>query len=294
MFYRVLTLCLLIITTISPVSIAQNQLDPRPLDPDKDPDIDMYMSSWKQSIPYNTHGTIVERAILTKCKGDPLKPHKKGAVLKYINRFSHAHIESHTSTTPTTLKGEQEIFYFTSGKGIAKAGKQTVDLHDGVFILMPAELEFTLTNTGEEPLTMYLINEPIPEGFRPNAEMLVKDEKAMPYRESGYLTFHWGHNGKGIFTTKDGLGTLEAVTLHTYNAMVITHPHSHDEGVEEVFTVVEGLNLAFLGKEIRWQPTGMAYMIPPTGYTPHCNINTTEEDVKALYFARYRDHEVRK
>ena len=141
---------------------------------------------------------------------------------------------------------------------------------------------------------MYIIREPVPEGFRPNREILVKDEKAMANRDSGYLQAHWSHNGKNIFTVADGLGTLEAVNMLTFNAMTIGQPHSHEEGMEEVWTVVEGKNLAFLGKEIRWQCPGTAYMVPPTGYTPHSNINVTEQPCKFLFFARWRDHEPRK
>ena len=45
---------------------------------------------------------------------------------------------------------------------------------------MPANLEFTLKNTGDEPLTMYVINEPTPPSFRPNPTMLVRDENKLP------------------------------------------------------------------------------------------------------------------
>ena len=38
----------------------------------EEPSIDMYISSWKNSFPVSTHGTMVERPILTK--GDPLNP----------------------------------------------------------------------------------------------------------------------------------------------------------------------------------------------------------------------------
>ena len=104
---------LAVLLSLSSLSFAQNQLDPRPFDPEKDPDIDMFMGSWQNSIPYNTHGTITERAILSKLAGDdPFIPTRKGAVLTQVNRFSRAHIDPYASTTPTTLNGEQEIFYF--------------------------------------------------------------------------------------------------------------------------------------------------------------------------------------
>ncbi len=294
MFRKLFMLCLVVFFAVLTISFAQNQLDGRPLDTEKDPDIDLFIGSWQHSIPYNTHGSITERAILTKCEDDPLKSTRKAQVLKYANSFSRGTLDPHASTTPTTLKGEQEVFYIFSGEGVIKAGSKTAQLRDGIFVLVPSELEFTITCTSDDPLVVYIIREPVPEGFRPNKEILVKDEKAMANRDSGYLKVHWSHNGKNIFNVADGLGTLEAVNMLTFNAMTIGQPHSHEEGMEEVWTVVEGKNLAFLGKEIRWQCPGTAYMVPPTGYTPHSNINVTEQPCKFLFFARWRDQEPRK
>ena len=280
-------LCFVMLVALAGVLHAQNQLDPQPLDPAKDPDIDMFMGDWRNSIPFNSHGSITERAILSKLAGDDeLKPQRKGAVLTHVNRFSRATMDPHASTTPTTLKGEQEVFYFVSGTGIIKAGGETAELRNGVFVLVPEGLEFTIKNNGDNLLVMYLIDEPVPAGFTPKKSMVVKDEKAMPYRNDGYLQVHWSHNGKNIFTTGDGLATLKSVNLLIFNAMTIGQPHSHGPGLEEVWTVIEGKNLAFLGKEIRWQGPGEAYKIPPTGYTPHSNINTTDEPILFLYFSR--------
>jgi mannose-6-phosphate isomerase-like protein (cupin superfamily) len=265
---------------------AQNQLDSRPLDPDIDPDIDMFMGSWQESIPFNTHGSLVERAILTPLAGDDhLRPTRRGAVLININRFSRASLDPYASTTPVTLEGEQEILYFTSGKGNVTAGGETVTVFDGILILMPAGLEFTITNTAGELLEVYVVSEPVPDGFTPNTAMTVVNEKTMPYRDEGIPKTHWAHNGKSIFTRGRGLATLSAITLITFNAMTIGHPHSHGEDMEEIWTVIEGKGVAFLGKEIRWQPPGTAYKIPQTNFTPHSNINVTEKPVKYLYIA---------
>ena len=268
--------------------VAQN-LDGSPYTPGKDPNVDMFLRSWKESMPRHTHGSLVERDILTK--GDPVNPASRGAILKYVNRFVYATLNAGTSTQPTTLSGEQEIFFILSGRGVLKAGKKTADLYKGICILMPANLTFTMKNTGDEPLTMYLIAEPTPSGFRPNKDMLVRDENAIPITSSGG---HWCHLVKGLFATKDGLGTLESVLTVGFDPMTIGHPHSHVEGCEEVWTAVTGTSIAFLGKQIRWQPPGTAYMIPPNGNTPHANINISDKPVKLLYFARYREHEVRK
>ncbi len=296
MIRKVFMIAFCAVVAFSTFSFAQNSLDSRPLDPERDPDIDLFVSSWENSIPYNTHGNMTERAILSKLtSGDQLKPARKGEVLTFINRFSYAIIGEGDSTTPTTLKGEQEILYINSGEGIIKTNRTTAGLRKGVFVLVPAECEFTISNTGDGLLTMYLINEPIPDNFRPNDDILVKDENRLTLRDSGYLQVHWSHNGKNIFTVEDGLGTLERVNFLSADAMTIGQPHSHGETIEEVWTLLEGeKNLAFLGKEIFWQYPGTAYKVPPTGYTPHSNINTTKEPIRFLYFARSRDHELRK
>ncbi len=85
-------------------------LDGTPYTPGKDPDIDLFIGSWTDSMPRQSHGSLVERDILTK--GDPLKPPRKGAALKYVNRFVHATLEPNASTTSTTLKGEQKSFIY--------------------------------------------------------------------------------------------------------------------------------------------------------------------------------------
>ncbi|MBT4484450.1 MAG: cupin domain-containing protein [Candidatus Latescibacteria bacterium] len=287
MYRRVLLLVVFSFTIIYHTVFAQT-LDGSPYTPGKDANIDMYMRSWKESMPLHTHGSLIERDILTK--GDSMNPRTRGAVLEYINRFTYATLNAYSTTTPTTLKGEQEILYIISGKGTITAGRKTADLYSGISVLMPADLEFTLKNTGKEPLTMYLISEPCPEDFRPNKDMLVVDENTTPISSSDA---HWIGIVKPLFGTKNGLGTLESVITCSFSPMTIFHPHSHVEGCEEVWAAIEDPIHVFFGKQIRLQSPGTAYMIPPDGKTPHANFNTSEKLIKMFYFARYRDHKVR-
>ena len=76
--------------------------------------------------------------------------------------------------------------------------------------------------------------------------------------------------------------------------LAVFHPHSHVEGTEEVWTTIDDEIYVLLGKQIRFQPPGTAYMIPGDGKTPHANFNVSDKTVKMFYFARYSDHEVRK
>ncbi|MHB9027764.1 MAG: cupin domain-containing protein [Candidatus Latescibacterota bacterium] len=260
-----------------------------PRDLANDPDLNKFIGNWRESMPQNTHGSLVERDILSK--GDPLNPPRKGAVLKYANRFTYATLYKGYSTTPVTLQGEQEIFYILSGQGSMTAGKKTADLHPGIAVLMPAGLEFTMKNTGAEPLTLYLISEPIPAGFRPNRDMLVVDECTQPVSTSDA---HWIGIVKQLFTTADGLGTMESILTCGFSPNTFFHPHSHVEGTEEVWTGMYDTSWFLLGREICRQPDGTAYLIPTTGKCPHGNFNLSDKHVRLFYFARYADHEVRK
>ena len=48
---------------VSSVVMAQapdySRLDPKPYDPETDPDIDMFISSWKESTPRQTYGQLI-------------------------------------------------------------------------------------------------------------------------------------------------------------------------------------------------------------------------------------------
>jgi len=256
-------------------------LDGSPYTPGKDPNIDMYMGIWTESMPRHSHGSLIERDILTK--GDPMNPTRKAAVLEYVNRFAHATLNARNTTTPTALSGEQEIFYITSGRGLVKAGGKTADLFDGICFLAPEGLEFTITNTGDEPLTMFLLSEPVPAGFTPRKDIPVKNENLFPI---GSKDGHWCYQERDLLLKSDGLATLYAVITLTMDPMTIGHPHFHNRGIEEVWTTIKGNNVAFLGKQLRMQPPGTAYMIPQDEKTNHSNINQSKtEQVKMLYFA---------
>ena len=49
-----------------------------------------------------------------------------------------------------------------------------------IAVLVPANLAFTIKNTGAVPLGAYVIAEPTPNGFQPGAKLVVKDETSTP------------------------------------------------------------------------------------------------------------------
>lgn len=282
MIWRTIPLALTLWATFSSGALAQQV--------DSSTQIDMYFGDWRASTPRITHGSLEERDILTR--GDAFAPLRKGAVLRHVNSFSYATLAPHASTAATRLEGRQEVFYVWSGRGTVTAGGDTAALFRNIAVLMPTGLEFTIRNTGGEPLAMYLIDEPVPAGFRPNPKMLVRNENLLPISSTNGF---WAHIVKPVFTTADGLGTLESIVTVTLDALTIGRPHLDTHDLEEVWTALENTSLAFLGSELRKQGPGVAYMHPPDNLTPHSNINYLEQgQVKFLYFAQYHPHQPRK
>jgi mannose-6-phosphate isomerase-like protein (cupin superfamily) len=256
--------------------------------------IGFYFGDWHTATPHTIRGSLEERDVLSR--GDGLKPSHPGAVLRFLNSYTHATLAPGASTQATRLDGQQEIYFVESGKGSVSAGGESANLYRNIGVLMPANLQFTLKNTGEEPLTMYVINEPVPAGFRPNAKMLVRDENAIPISSSNGF---WAHIAKPLFTTSDGLATLESVLTVTLDPLTIGKPHPRPDedtsDIEEVWTSLYGKTLAMVGSQLREQTPGMAYLHIPDNLTPHTNLNpSSDSQAKFLYIARYRPHELRK
>lgn len=287
--------CLVFLVILPSVLLAQGKeswlsqqpfshLDPAPYDPQTDPDIDMYISHWKNAIPRITLGNLIIYDILTKCDGDVLHPTKKGAVLHYIERISYATLEAGQSTTPDMLKTAQDILYITSGKGTIKAGNRIADLKSDVGVLLPPGLNFIITNTGDEPLSMFIIGESLPKGFIPNTEIIVRDERTIPLVN---IPGHWAHVPKSLFWQEDhNTAIFIGINPVWIDPMTMSQPHSHQPGVEEVWLSLEGEADILLGKQIRRFTPGMAMRIPPTGNTPHSTINIGDKPIKIMWMMR--------
>jgi mannose-6-phosphate isomerase-like protein (cupin superfamily) len=257
------------------------------------PKIDLYFANWHASAPSMARGSLEERPILTH--GDGVNPTQKGAVLRFLNSYAYATLAPKASTETTRLDGQQEIYFIVSGRGRVSAGGQVAELYRNIAVLMPANLEFTLKNTSDEPLAMYIVNEPTPAGFRPNSAMLVRDENALPITSSDEF---WTHIVKTIFVTADGLATLQAVLTVTLDPLTIARPHLHlvdYTDTEEVWSALDGSSLAFVGNQLVPQTPGMAFYHIPDDKTPHTNLNPSQDSqAKFFYFARYHAHDDRK
>lgn len=256
--------------------------------------LDMFMCDWRESMPRHSHGGLIERDILTK--GDPQTSTKRCAVLAHTNNVSYATLAARSGIAPMKLQGQQEIFYVVAGTGTVTSAGVTSELYDGVGVLVPPGVEFSMKNTGDQDLQMYIINELVPADFKPGTKVLVRDENVQPVRGT---TGHWVHIVKNIFTPSDGLATLRQTITVALDPMTIGEPHAHTVGSEEVWIQIKGKSLAFIGTQLRWQTPGVGYLAPPFAeYTqdnvrnglsfPHSNINAGTEQVKFLYFQTAR------
>ena len=256
--------------------------------------IGLYFGDWHTAAPHTNLGSLEERDILTRGNGS--HPASAGAVLRFINSYKYATLAAGKTTSPKRLEAQQEIYFVAAGRGTITAAGQTAALYRNVAVLMPANLQFTLASAGDEPLAMYVINEPTPPGFRPNTNMLVRDENAIPIASSHGF---WAHIAKPLFVTADGLATLESIVTVTLDPLTIGKPHPEanedTSDIEEVWTSLYGNSLVLTGNQVREQTPGIAYYHIPDNLTPHTNMNPSgETQAKFLYFARYRPHEPRK
>ena len=253
--------------------------------------IDMFLGDWRDSMPRHLYGSLVIRDILTR--GDNFSPPQPGAILQAANFLALGRLQPGASTVPSRLVREQNIFYVVGGSGqIAAAGKTAV-LHQDVAIFIPANIEFVISNSGNDELVMYVVSEPVPEGFVTAKAMLSTDEREVPVRTpqaaSPYTlpgaSGHWAHVVRDLFSRTDGLATIGDVITVTINPLTMGEPHPHRPGQEEIWAAIDGDSLAFIGSELRMQRPGMAYMIRPDESMTHSNINAGDTPVKFLWFS---------
>jgi mannose-6-phosphate isomerase-like protein (cupin superfamily) len=253
--------------------------------------IDRFMGDWHDSLPRHEHGSLILRDILTR--GSNLAPPQPGAVLENVNFVAYGRLQPRDITTPESLEGMQEVYYIDGGTGEISSGGKTAALHKDIAVFMPAGVEFTMRNTGQDDLTMYVVNEPTPKNFVPRKDMLVTEESQVPARkpmEASPYTLpgasgHWAHIVRDLFSRTDGLASIGDLITVTINPMQMGEPHPHRIGQEEIWVAMDGTSLAFLGTQLRVQPPGMAYMIRTDNTMTHSNINPGDTPVKFLWFS---------
>jgi mannose-6-phosphate isomerase-like protein (cupin superfamily) len=240
--------------------------------------VDMYFNDWHAS-KAQTAGPVTEYTVFTK--GDPMKPTAKGAILRYVDSYVYATWAPGASAPPTTLSGKQRVYYFTTGRGTITAAGDSAPVSINIAVLVPANLAFTIKNTGTVPLGAYVITEPTPSGFQPGAKLVVKDEKVTPI---SVAPEEWSRLVRPLFTASDGLATITTVETVTLDNLTITRPFTGNmPNTEHLWMELSGTSIAFIGPYLRRQTPGIAYEHPPDNLAPTANVNYSEDSqVKLL------------
>ena len=258
--------------------IVQPFPDGGPYDPAKEHDIDDYLRGWRGAPMSQVHGTVEAYDMFTP--GDSLNPDRPGAVLNYIDSYAYCRLLPRAETPDVTLDGTQEILYIAAGMGTITTGGKTIALRKAVAVFIPDGVTFHIANSGPDRLEFYRVVESTPPGFTPASDILVKDANTLPFASIGG---HWWHKVKTLFSTADGLAQVETVLQVTFDPLTIGHPHIYPAGQLEIWCQVEGTTTAWIGKQVRVQEPGMAYMVPPDGKVSHSNINATDREAVFFY-----------
>jgi mannose-6-phosphate isomerase-like protein (cupin superfamily) len=260
------------------------QLDGTAFNPDKDPDVDMYIGHWRDAFPRIMHGNLYFRDMLTAFKGTgPEQPTRKGAVLTHADAVSYAQLEpgSTARRIDGQLKDVQQVFVVNSGTGSITSGGKTTALSKGMTFVITPGLDFQLTATGTRYMDFYVVGEKIPAGVTPSPTLIVTDHRAAPQ-----VTNSWVNKERPLITKADGLVQYKSITAAQTAPMAMSHPYSVAVGGEEIWIATENDIDMLLGKQMRKLPAGTAFRVPSTGKTANAKLNFTSKPSEAIYFAK--------
>lgn len=252
--------------------------------PDLDTDVFLYINHWRNSLPSEGHGGFLERDILTP--GDPLKPPKKGAVLKYITGYKRAALEPRCTTQSFKNDKEQVFLCVFSGRGGVEAGGGKAEIEPGMAVFLPAGLSYRFFNPHDENLELIMVTESVPAGFAANTAMSVGD-----YRTTlPSVGMHWAHIGRGFnWDTPPKFANPMGFAAVSIDKFDIAQPHVHGAGCEEIWCQLQGTSLLLFGNRLLRQEPGEAFLVPPNRKVPHSSINPTDEPMMWLYMGNRHD-----
>ena len=169
-----------------------------------------------------------------------------------------------------------------SGEGVITSENKSVQLQEGSSFIITPGLDFTLQASGDEILTMYVVTEKIPDGATLNESLYVING----FENPTFMRVHWANIDRQIISSRNGMRAYGGLTAVKLDAMTIAQPHSHGEGVEEIWLALKGDISVLFGKELRVFPVGSAYKIPANGRTAHANINASGSPVNLMHMMK--------
>lgn len=256
----------------------EDALDPSPIDPAADPDLNMFINDWRNAKPRAENGALMFYDILTaRGQGDVLKPVKKGAVLSRMSAVSRVTLAPGATAAGHVASGNREVLITVEGVGTMAAAGKTWDLKDGAYFTLTPDVEFKMTNTGKVPLVFYARTETIPDTWKIPGGFAVINR----YDNDRIFGAHWAHSCDMGPPTGPMSKAFPPMTFCSMSPYAMPQPHSHPG--EEAWLQVEGETILSLGKQVVRLKPGQAYRIPPNGLAAHSNINLTDRMTKIIY-----------
>jgi hypothetical protein len=174
-----------------PRTSREDALDPSPIDPKVDPNIEMFVNDWKNAAPRSAYGGLIFQDILTRLEGpDPLHPTRKGAVLVNITAISHAQLAPGARANGRAPAGERQVFFTMGGSGTIAVNSKSHELRKGAGFTLTPDTEFALSNTGKGPMSFYVRTEPLPANYIASADLVVVNSLDNDRRVGAY----WAHS----------------------------------------------------------------------------------------------------
>jgi mannose-6-phosphate isomerase-like protein (cupin superfamily) len=241
----------------------------------QDQESKMIVRNWMNCPSRITHGYMIERVVLTKGKAG-----EEGAIMKHIDSFSRAYLESYCTSTPATHDNIQEVFYIVNGEGVFKAGDEARRVTEGDGVIVPPGVPHFLKNELDEPLEFLILVESVEDGVETLKEAVFRN-----YRESSIGQGHWNHLVHNLFVQDDGLVKLHSVLVVRMEAMQVADTHGHNAETDEIWYMMRGSGLHVVNREVCRQKPGDAVPVAPS--TGHCLINDTDQPLQIFYFAQY-------
>ena len=256
----------------------EDALDPSPINPATDPDLNLFINDWRNAKPRAEYGSLMFYDILTpRGEGDVLKPVKKGAVLSRMSAVSRVSLAPGATAAGHVKDGYREVFIAVEGVGTMVVDGKTSELKDGAYFALTSDVAFKMTNTGKVPLVFYARTETIPDTWKIPGGFAVINR----YDNDRVFGAHWAHSCDMGPPTGPMSKSFPPMTFCSMSPYAMPQPHSHPG--EEAWLQVEGETVLSLGKQVVRLKPGQAYRIPPNGLATHSNINLTDRMTKIIY-----------
>lgn len=253
----------------------EDALDPSPVDPATDPDMNMFVNDYRNATPRSEHGGMVFYDILTpRGGGDLQRPTTKGGVLSVMTAVSRATLAPGAVASGSEPPGRYQALIATEGNGSITVGGKSYDVSPGSYFQLTPDIAFRMTNTGRNPMVFYVRTEPMPANFTK-----VPFQVFNRYDNDRVFGAHWSHSCDMV--QSGGTRRFPPMTFCSMSPYSMPQPHSHPG--EEVWVQVEGETTASVGKNLFTLRPGQAYRIPPNGRAAHSNMNLTDRMTKILY-----------